>query len=690
MTENLKRRLVTTSEIAVLAGVDASTVSNWRRRFDGTFPQPALTDDEGKRPKFDRAEITEWLRQNPQVGGRPSDTRSDLYRVLDRVRGLATPDSHAEIIGQLLESIERDRREGRDHAARNFADIEALLDEDRLSGGLLRTLLVEEDLVATYEYLLAVPDPLAFYDEVLAVGQNRLSDASEKTSPPALVDFLTALAPTRTGGFVIDPVAGYGALLLSCLRQGKASFGLGVDINIEAVTIANRRFFLAKADETRSEVGNSLVGDVLGSVRGDLVVADPPLGLMWKPATADEKPIDWDFGTPKSSNADMAWLQIAISHLLPGGTAIVVTSLGTLFQSDRATAQIRNEMVRRGAVQAIFTLPAKVRTNTAVRLAVWVLTTPDRADRRTNVLLVDLGANDAKSLDPHGAGAHMFRQWMADERAALDPTFAVSVPVTDLLAPDATLLPSRWNTIEEESRGASDWIQRVETSYQAAEQALNGQFKLPKITAALNQMTPDTLTISDLTKRGSISVLRGRHTERHHGSGESYPVLSVREARNLRPDQDSASDRAEAISSTTSQLVLPGDVLVYPDGDDVVARVWTEPGWVLGRFMQAIRILDDSWNAHYLAAALNSPTNARHILGGISRTHFNLPEFTVVAQGASDQRLAQLIDERFAALAAHLAESSAAVEKAKTEILNALATGLVKATVQQHGGTAAG
>lgn len=681
MTDNLRPQLISTSEIAALAGVDASTVSNWRRRFDGTFPQPALTDDEGKRPKFDRAEITEWLRQNPQVGGKSGGTRSDLHRVLDRVRGIVAPDSYAEIIGQLLESIERDRREGIERPIGSSADIEVLLDKGRLSGGLIPTLLAEGDLLAAYEFLLTVSDPSAFYDEALAVRGNRLSEAGEKTSPPALVDFLTALAPSRNGGFVIDPVAGYGTLMLNCIRQGKASFGLGVDTDIEAVTIANRRFFLANAKGTRSELGNSLAGDVIGPVSAQLVVADPPLGFMFKPATVDEKPIVWEFGTPKSSNADTAWLQLAISHLLPGGTAIVVTTLGTLFHQDRSTAQIRNEMVRRGAVQAIFTLPAKVRTNTAVRLAVWVLTTPDRADRRSSVLLVDLGADDSKSLDPHGAGVNMFRQWMADELTPVDSTVAASVPVTDLLAPDATLLPSRWIAIEEESLGPSDWIQRVEHSYEAINHALSGGFSAPKINAAPNQTTPETMTIGDLTKRGFISVLRGRHMERYDGEGESYPILSVREARSSRPDRDSAPDRAEAVPSTVSQIVLPGDVLVYPDGDNVLARVWTEPGWVLGRFMQAIRIRDESWNAHYLAAAINSPTNARHHLGGISRTHFNLPDFTVVVQGASDQRIAQSIDERFGSLAARLAEASVAVENAKTEMLNALASGLLRATV---------
>ncbi|MGK2931304.1 MAG: hypothetical protein ACSLFD_00770 [Solirubrobacterales bacterium] len=170
--------------------------------------------------------------------------------------------------------------------------------------------------------------------------------------------------------------------------------------------------------------------------------------------------------------------------------------------------------------------------------------------------------------------------------------------------------------------------------------------------------------------------------ERYDGSGESHPILTVREARSPRPDRDSASDRTEASPSAVSQLVMPGDILVYPDGDDVVARVWTEPGWVLGRFMQAVRIMDDSWNAHYIAAAINSPANSRHLLGGISRTHFNLLDFTVAVQGASAQRTAQSIDESFESLAARLIESAAAVQKAKQEILNALASGLVETPVE--------
>jgi hypothetical protein len=677
MTENLKPQLITTSEIAALAGVDASTVSNWRRRFEATFPQPASADDEGKRPRFDRDEIVEWLRQNPQVGSKRSGSQSVLAQAFDLLRGSVSTESYAELIGQILESIERDRRAGISRSVMTVEEVETLLDTNQIRGAHMPTLFAGQNLLAVYELLRTVADPAAFYDEALAAGINRLSDASDRSTPTPLVDFITALAPSRRG-FVIDPVAGFGELLLRCVRDGKGSFGVGVDINVDTVRVANRRFFLAEAeDKVRSEVGDSLNGDVLGVVRGDLVVADPPLGLMFK-----SESIEWEFGTPKSSNADTAWLQLAVSRLLPEGTAIVVTALGTLFQADRATAQIRNEMVRRGAVQAIFTLPAKLRANTAVRLAVWVLTTPDRPERRSSVLMVDLGADDPKSVDPEGAGIKLFRQWISDEHASLDPTIAVAVPVTDLLAPDATLVPSRWLTSEVESLSASDWIDRVETSREAAEDALSGGFTLPLISGSASLRAPETSTIGELAKRGSVLVLKGRHMERYEGGDESYPILSVREARAPRPDRDSVSDRAEATPGAVSQLVMPGDVLVYPDGDDVVARVWSESGWLLGRFMQAIRVLDDSWNAHYIAAAINSPANSRHLLGGISRTHFNLLDFTVAVQGASDQQIAQSIDESLERLATRLTESAEAVRKAKREILNALASGLVTTPVE--------
>jgi hypothetical protein len=690
MSENPERQLLTTSEVAALANVDVSTVSNWRRRFKGSFPGPVSASDVGKRPRFDRQEIVEWLRLNPQVGGKRQSERDpreafsaivasyrqSVHAVTDQLRGDFAPDDYAEVVGRLLVLIEEDRRAGAVRPTLSADEIRRALGELGTRGG--QTVFVDGSLQSVYEQLTTVTDPLGFYDKVLATGQNRLSNSAELTTPAPLVTFLTALAGPGGGGLVYDPVAGYGTLLMSCIEAGKARSGVGVDLNERAAAIANRRFYFSKVAAT-VRVGDTLSDDPLPEVRADLVVADPPLGLSMGPT--GRRSAAWEFGTPRASNADTAWLQIAISHLAQGGRAVVVTTVGTLFHTDRATASIRNELIRRGSVQAVFTLPARLRTNTAVRLAVWVLTTPDAVDRRTTVLLVDLGADDPEAIEPTGKGIAAFNEWIENPDAPLDASYAVAVPVTDLLAPDATLVPGRW-TPAGEGLDADAWTRRVSQAHLAATQAIGTKFKLPGVKVATAQATPQKLTLGEMVEQGFVSIVKGRHVERYEGDAESFPILTVRDARRGTPDAERAMDRTVAGPVSSSQLAHPGDVLVYPDGDRVVARVWQESGWVIGRFMQVVRVADDAFNPYYLAAAINSPSNTRHLIGGISRAHFNLVDFEVVLQSPEAQAAAERVTRRFEELVARLAEASVLADDARAETLNAITSGLVDVSVE--------
>jgi len=705
MTEQANRRLLTTSDIAALANVDASTVSNWRRRFDGTFPTPVLTDDQGKRPKFDRDEIIEWLRQNPQVGGQRAvePTRSSLVNLLgalergvrenrDRSRDFdfllsyLSPEWRVEVVGALLVGIELERRAGTLKPKKTALEIRQMIrDEEELHGPNserdAHTRLPDGTLVMLYDLLVIVEQPLSTYDLLLFQRHNRLSDASEQTTPPALAGFLTSLLEPSPEGVAFDPVAGYGSLMMYCIQEGKAKTAVGVEVNKSAARVANRRFILANVD-AQIVLGDSLDGNAPWQGTADSVVADPPLGIAMRPQRERAVPIDWEFGTPKASNADTAWLQLAVSHLKPGGRAIVVTTTGTLFQPDKATAQIRNEMVRRGAVQAVFTLPGRLRVNTNIRLAVWVLTTPDAPDRRNDVLLVDLGADDASAIAPDGLGVQAFKSWMSDPGTTLDSTFAVAVPVTDLLAPDATLLPSKWTTIKEDGIDGETWKRRVDTCNEAANASLGSQQQLPKISVQPRAEAPGRITVGELMNQGAVTIIRGRHMERHHGDEESLAILTVKDARSMQPDSAAAEERVASDPASVAQLVQPGDVLVYPDKDSVVARVWNDTGWVIGRFMQVIRIVDNAWDAHYLAAAINNPTNARHLREGVARTHFTLTEFEIVMLDREAQKVAAQIDRQYEELTAQLAKASDAVALARTETLTALSSGTVVVEVK--------
>ena len=62
--------LITMSQIASLAGVRPSAVSNWRTRHED-FPQPAEIAP-GGRDLFQLSEIDEWLRRNDRGSAQPS------------------------------------------------------------------------------------------------------------------------------------------------------------------------------------------------------------------------------------------------------------------------------------------------------------------------------------------------------------------------------------------------------------------------------------------------------------------------------------------------------------------------------------------------------------------------------------------------------------------------------------------
>jgi type I restriction-modification system DNA methylase subunit len=66
----------------------------------------------------------------------------------------------------------------------------------------------------------------------------------------------------------------------------------------------------------------------------------------------------------------------------------VVTPLRPLHSAGRER-RTRSELVRRGSIEAVVTLPPGVRSNTSIPLTLWVLRAPDSVDAPERVLLVD-------------------------------------------------------------------------------------------------------------------------------------------------------------------------------------------------------------------------------------------------------------------------------------------------------------
>ncbi len=631
---------MTTGEIALLAGVDVSTVSNWRRRFDDSFPQPVVAIDGGKRPKFERNQIVEWLAKNPRVGvprdGTDAVVKKSVFAVQANYRGLWPAGSSTELVGSMAVFVEHCRRTGVSLDLSNAANIREGMAVGRLPHDIADLvwsptlpLVVDEDLEDLAESLEPVVDLLGLYDTLLMGGVNRLSDSAEQTTPELLSSFLVSLAADNPDGTLYDPAAGHAGVLLSALQQDKAGSAVGVEINKESAKIARRRIYLADANATVVR-GNSLLADPAQSTKADLVIVDPPLAMPL-PAASDKFPHPkWEFGQPPSNNASAAWLQHSIAHLKPEGTAIVVTAIRALSRDGR-DAGIRNELVRRGAVKAVIALPGKVRPNTSIRLAVWILGTPDRLDRLQDVLLVDAGATDLAMLDVDGPIVNMVKAWLKDPTAPLEPAFAVSVPVTELLAPGATLDPKRWLASPDEGLTAVDRIATATTRYERAQDLLKTKQILSAVSFQPVVDGEKKVTLGELQKRGLVSITRGRHTEvAADGWSETFPLMAAKHLRRNADLQPSTAAQTPQTGSTSALLVTPGDVVVRASGDEVNAVVWAEPGWVLGRFMHSIAINDHAvLTADYLAAAISNPTNSRFLTEETFRTNVDLTQFDI-------------------------------------------------------------
>ncbi|MEB0001687.1 hypothetical protein QN355_09170 [Cryobacterium sp. 10S3] len=304
---------------------------------------------------------------------------------------------------------------------------------------------------------------------------------------------------------------------------------------------------------------------------------------------------------------------------------------------------------------------------------------PDQIDRRTSVLLIDATGLNADALGSDGPVVGAYENWLAQRAQDLDKSFAVDVPVVDLLAPDATLLPNRWTIDPTEHLSARDWTTLVVDSYSAASTAVSalGQ-ALPSLKVTPLQDEARTLSIGELQKSEAIAVLRGRHMERNLAeTAPPYPILTIR---HVRPGADLVGIETEhvlASPSTTAQLVHKGDVIVYLDGSTVSTRVWPENGWVLGRFMQSNRVLDGSLDPEYLAAAIAAPVNEKFMAAGASRTHFNLKEFVVLLPALAVQRAFADTQERVNDELKRLRQAAHALEAAKRQLALAAASGSV-------------
>lgn len=340
--------VVTAADIARLAGVTRGTVSNWRRRYVD-FPAPCGGTDAS--PAYDRAAVESWLAGRGVLPQLSPDDR--LWRAV--VDG-ATGESLDEVVTRIARLLV-DRPDEREGAAISVQ-------------GAVGVGTSDEEIHQAVAAALAVQDPATTLDGLL----DRYAETTGIPATPGRVAGLMADLAEAYRGAVFDPAAGTGELLIAALDRA-ATDALGQELDGGLARLAELRlqsgYSVAERESLEVAIGDSLRDDRFSGLRVQSVLCHPPFGDRdWGHEELAHDP-RWEYGIPPRSEPELAWVQHAMAHLEPGGRAVML--LPPAVVSRPSGRRIRGELLRRGALRAIISLPVGAVRPRHVPVHLWVL-----------------------------------------------------------------------------------------------------------------------------------------------------------------------------------------------------------------------------------------------------------------------------------------------------------------------------
>lgn len=386
------------ADIARLAEVGRTAVSNWRRRHPD-FPQPVGGTPAS--PLFALAQVEGWLRAQGKLVQMPL-----AERAWQELRVQAGDDLQLAVTLAEAGDIMAAGAAGRPVAGTAVAELAAAM-----------------GAVDAFEILLRR------FQEMQA---RRVS-----TTPPEIAELMASLAgDART---VLDPACGTGEVLLAARDGGAARRLLGQDSAPGSVRLAGVRLRLDGADAT-IRAGDSLRADAFAGVLVDAVLCDPPFhDRGWDPEdlTADPR---WAYGLPPRLEPELAWAQHSLAHLAPGGLAVVVMPAAAAAR--RPGRRIRAQLLRRGALRGVIALSATHH--------LWLLRRPDGETAGTVLMIA------ASEPETTTAAWHRYRGSPDHD----DPGVSRAVPVIDLLDEEVDLTPARYLSPRAPEQAAERFVQQ--------------------------------------------------------------------------------------------------------------------------------------------------------------------------------------------------------------------------------------
>ncbi|MEV4682698.1 type I restriction-modification system subunit M [Streptomyces kurssanovii] len=233
--------------------------------------------------------------------------------------------------------------------------------------------------------------------------------AGQFFTPREVVELIVEVLEPKGFESVYDPTCGSGGMLIASANLLKARGGRGYTLSLygqEAVPdtagVARMNLFMHNLTQFKVEVGDTLKDPRFkkpdGSVaQFDVIVANPPYSLRWKPWANDPRAIG---GVAPPQFADWAFVQHMIASMDPKkGRAGVVLPKGVLFRSSGQEGSIRQRVLDDDLLEAVIGLPANLFYNTTIPTCILVFRAPGTKteERMNGVLFIDASNRFAKA-----------------------------------------------------------------------------------------------------------------------------------------------------------------------------------------------------------------------------------------------------------------------------------------------------
>lgn len=636
---------VTAAEIARIAGVGRAAVSNWRRRFDD-FPRPVGGSDAS--PTFALSDVENWLRDQGKIAEvAPEEHLWRLVAASDDVPG-------------------------------RLADI-----GDHLAAG-------SPEPVGPYAALLRAASDLADTRGASAVFAALYSRFAESAAgpggatPSATVALIAELACVGRESVtsVLNPATTHGDLLLGFVRFARTLRG-----QAEAPALARlirTRIALHPDAGPDTEIavaeGDALRADAWPDELFDTVVGNPPFNdRNWG---HDELAYDqrWEYGLPPRTESELAWVQHALAHTQVGGRVVLLMPPAVAARG--SGRRIRAELLRRGALRAVFALPAGAAPPFGVALHLWILERPSGELMPSHVLFAAL--EDAAAAR---AGVRAWHDFGTDPGGLAEvPGRHRAVPLIELLDDNVDLTPSH-NLPER-------------TDLNVAERVHDTRRRLLDLLDRLPELVPDvpaadpgaptwrSVTLADLARTGAVTLYRSATRSGRSGqetpTGPTVPMLTT-------------TDLAAAVPPSARLSVAEADEAQHPrirTGDVIVPTLLGsgENGWagavrvagpaerdaVLGPNLHLLRPDPATLDPWFLAGFLTDPAQARRAGYGSSIVRVDVRRIEIPLLPPDRQRAYGETFRALRAFATDLRGAAALGEDLGRGLLEGLTAGLLR------------